>query len=170
MTDQPTSEDRYMDDQLAEFADQVISSQSPENVPTSEDENMRDLENTIVKIQGNVVEGGPDARMASRIKANVLREFAEEFGGAEERVESQGWLSRLFPKRKKSWQSAASRNRGMALRIAAVAVAIILILIPFANLPQGDLAGAAIGDISLIPVLLIVVAAGVVTYFLFRRK
>ena len=170
MTDHATSEDRYMDDQLAEFADQVISSKAPEDIPTSEDADMRNLQNTIIKIQENVVEGGPDARMASRIKANVLKEFAKEFGGATQKETAQNWLSRLISPREKSWQSTSSRNKGLVLRIAAVAAAVILAMIPFATVPEGDLPAAAIGDIGLIPVFLIVLAAGVITYFIFRRK
>ena len=167
MTDHSSSEDRNMDDQLAEFADQVISGQSPEDISTTEDAEMWDLQNTIIKIQENVLESGPDERMASRIKANVLKEYAKEFGGAVQKDKSPNWLSRLINPREKNWQASASRNRGLVLRIAAVAAAVILALIPFANIPQGDLQGAAVGEIGLIPIFLIVVAAGVITYFIY---
>lgn len=157
--------DKYTNNLLAEFADQVIDGQSPQTADSSQETIFRELQEIILAIHDNVRVESPDVQTADRIKHNLLKEWKSEQAAIRE-----SWLDKIFPRKQTGWRSTSRRNRDFAFQIAVAVVAVLVILISV--VPSTDPQPAtALGDSSLtITISLIVILGGSYLWWTRRKK
>ena len=148
MPDQDNKKHKSINELLAAYADQVLDSESPTDIPLSEDPEIMALQKTILHL-GKDSPPTDDQESANRIKENVLHAWEEQYRP------KQSWLAKikqtLAPPPKKSYQSTARRRQITVVRIASAVVLMIIvafILMPSSDLTGGSTSGAAVGELS----------------------
>lgn len=173
MPDQENKQSKSIDELLAAYADQVIDSQSPEDIPFSEDPEIQALQKTILQLRSNI----PSARSqksVQEIKESAFKAWKDQY------QPKQSWASKikqnLAPPPQKGYQSTTRRRQAAAIRIASAAIIVIIatfILLPTTDLNGGSTSGAATGELSpwaLIGGALLVGGVGLWWWLNSRRK
>lgn len=105
-----------LDDQLAEFTDRLLSGEASDMLkPATENQELFELQATVVRLKSAFSEGQPDEVMARRIKKNLITEWNKARSGTQ-------------PKPFLAQRRISSRSRRVvlwALAVAAVAVLVI---------------------------------------------
>jgi hypothetical protein len=164
------NDDRHLDDQLAEFADQVIDHQARE-ISTPEDAGfLRELQSIVLEIHNSVSPVSPDDKAAKRIHQNLIKTWRQDMGKGDQKETFTDRLTKIFSPGWTSWQSTSQRRRRVAVQIAFAVVIILAFMIPLTQ-TQEQLPGAATGETGLTAVIFILLIAGSLTvWYLWRRK
>ncbi len=161
--------DKYFDDLLAEFADQVVDGQSPQVIDSSQETTFRDLQEVILAIHDSVSVEIPDVQTADRIKHNLLEEWKSGFGKEGQVVKRESWLDKMFPRKRTGWQSTSRRNRNLAVQVAVAAVIVLALIIPLLSTPETT-PGTAFGTSSLNAAFILLVILSAAYFLWYRRK
>jgi len=134
------NEQKHYDDELARFADRVISGERPD-VPemAGNNQELAELMETVVSLERVIGSERPDPAMAKRIKANLMKEW-EMSGPAAERDS--------FWKRLWSAGGAAPQRQltGLVTAVGVVALVVVASTL-FLSIPLGGLPGSAPGGV-----------------------
>jgi hypothetical protein len=173
MPDQENKQSKSIDELLSAYTDQVIDSQSPADIPLSEDPEIKALQETILQLRNNIP-GAPSQKSTQMIKENAFKVWDEKYRP------KQSWAAKikqnLGAPPQKGYQSTTRRRQAAAIRIASAAIIVIIaafILLPTADLNGGSTSGAATGELSpwaLIGGALLVSAVGFWWWLNSRRK
>ena len=165
MPEKPLEPGQSPEDQLADYADQILEGASPQDSGPIRDE-MKALQEIINDLHTTPPDPGQIQKAAQRVKPAVQDAYAKEFDSAQENP-APGLFQRLFG-RQSGWQSSTKRST-FALRLAIAAVIVLLVLVPFLPVTPISLPGAAPGDGGLWPVLLLIASGGAILVWLLRR-
>jgi hypothetical protein len=173
MPDHDNKQQKTIDELLAAYADQVLDSETPTDIPLSEDPEIMALQKTILQLRKDP-SLTDSQKSAEKIKGNLLQVWEEQYRP------KQSWLAKikqiLIPPPQKSYQSTTRRRQIAAVRIASAAVLMIIvafILLPSAELSGGSTSGAATGELNpwvLLGGALLVGAGGLWWWLNSRRK
>ena len=145
MSNHPPPDDPTMDESLAEFTDRLLA-QDKSIAPEAQDPELRDLEETVVRLKQVITDIEPDPQMASNIKGRLLDEWKKihRFTSAPQPAANQRrtWLDYL---NELKWRFAA-RPRSLALGFAAIAAAALLAILLLSPTTPGGLMGTAGGS------------------------
>lgn len=166
MPEKPAGQGKSLDDQIANYADQILEGAPTQEKPPISDD-MKALQEIVDDLHHNVPDAGQINQAAQRVKPAVLEAYAKEIGPAQENP-APGLLERLFG-RQSGWQSSTKRSTA-GLRFAIAAVIVLLVVVPFLPETVINLPGAAFGDGSLWPILLLIASAGAFLVWLLRRS
>lgn len=158
-----------LDEQLADFTDEVLSGVQPETQTMfSENQELRDLQETVLSFKRAFgTRQTPDEALARRVKTNLIAAWRNQ-----PELQPEPWWRR--------WTRGITlgpARRGWSPLYALVVVMIVILatslLVPLSPAPSGGggLPGAAGGWAGLIPAMLILgVLLVVVCIWLIRRK
>jgi hypothetical protein len=173
MPDQDNKLSKSLDELLATYTDQVVDSQSPADIPLSEDPEIKALQETILHLRSNI------PSVLSQENAQEIKETAFKVWEKQYRPKPS-WVDNLKqnlaspPKR--GYQSTTRRRQAAAIRIASAAIIVIIaafVLFPTADLNGGSTSGAATGELSPWVLLgggLIIGGVGLWWWLISRRK
>jgi hypothetical protein len=173
MPDQENKQSNSIDELLAAYTDQVIDSQSPADIPLSEDPEIQALQETILQLRSNIP-SAPSQESTQEIKENAFMAWETQY------QPKQSWAAKikqnLASPPRRGYQSATRRRQAAAIRIASAAIIVIIaafILLPTTDLNGGATSGAATGELSpwaLIGGALLVSTVGIWWWLNSRRK
>ena len=147
---QPTKPNRKTDELLADFTDRVLEGKTA--VLASSDEELRGLEDMVVRLQ----QGLPQGAMDEKVRQRLARDFKAR---ARNQTPSQT-----------TWRSRKSRQRLVLAFVAVVVIAAIFLLTPFLTSSPGSVqATAGFQTPGLLLFAGVVVVIGLVIW-LARRK
>lgn len=154
MKDDQSNNNNEMDDRLAEFADHLMSGETPVK-PGPEDAGLQDLEHTLHRLKRLVDSDRPKPEFSSLLEMRLQRAWEEQQDRLQH--ERSGWLA-LLP----GWL----RQPPPVLRFTAVAVVLVIVVIALlpGDLPLQGAAGEVvtsllpwIASLSLIIMLVILI-------------
>lgn len=177
MSDQFEQDDKQIDDQLAEFADQALL---PDQVGqpgesrafrlSALNTDLRGWQETVLALKRVIEDGMPDATVAGRICSRLQAEWyhyypkhiPEGHPHLEEGKRPMGWLARLF---------LSSRQRTFAMGFALATLSLVLAALLFSPVVGIPVTGAAGGGGSWLFVLIILGAVFLVgVYWIIRSR
>jgi hypothetical protein len=139
-----SAHERHNDDELARFADRVMSGELPPTAgPEGEDGELTGLMQTVAGLDRVFGASGPDAARARQIKANLMKEWEASGPG----IAPETLWNRLLP----GWSAVTRRQ------IAGYAVGVVALLVIAAAffLPGGAPGAASAGGGAPVPTILI---------------
>jgi hypothetical protein len=154
MKDDQSTNNKHMDDRLAEYADHLMSGETP-GTPPSDDAGLQDLEHTLQQLKMMVDSDRPKPELSSLLEMRLQHAWEEQQNRLKQ--EKRGWLA-LLP----GWL----RQPPPALRFAAVAVVLLIVVIALlpGELPLQGAAGQVvsswlpwIASVSLVILLVILI-------------
>lgn len=164
------SDERNLNDQLAQFTDRVLAGQPLERSESEIAGDLSDLQAVILEIHRTVSHDPPDRELASRIQRNVLTTWREELERSASKRSLFSRIAPIFSSQQTGWRSSSQRRRRLAGQIALAAVIVLAILIPLAQ-SQGGLPAAATGETGTAIVVFLILAIGSLTaWLLWDRK
>jgi len=164
------SDERNLDDQLADFTDRVIAGQASQPSAPETSGFLSGLQEVVLEIHRSVSHKPPHQELTSRIQRNLLNAWREELEQSASQQNLFSRITRIFSSPHTGWQSASVRRRRMAGRIALATIIVLAILIPLAQ-SQGVLPGAATGETGTAIVIILLLAVGSLTaWILWDRK
>lgn len=164
------SEESYINDQLAEFADKVIEGEEFQRLTSEDSANLSGLQEAILEIHRSVSHIKPDQKLADRTRRKLVRVWREEIEKGDKKENLLERIAGIFSPRQTGWQSNTQRRRRLASQIALAVIVVMAILIPLTQ-SQGSLPGAATGSSGWATVIFILVIAGSITaWYLWSRK
>ena len=163
MTENLTPNEHDRDDDLAEFTNQLLSGESSNVMDkNTEEQEMRDLQDTVISMQRAFGQEEPDEALAARIRDALVAEWRRS--GSDARPAN--WFARLF------WRNAASGRRRinrLALAAATVLVVILgLVLSPSGQ--SGSLPGTALQGNPTVAIVFLGFVLGGVLWWAIRRR
>jgi membrane-associated HD superfamily phosphohydrolase len=162
-----TSNDKFIDEQLADFTDQVMANQAREISAPDDEDMLRELQSIVLEISQSVSQVTTDQEITERIQRNLIQTWQQETNRKETVITR---ITNLLSPRQTGWQSASQRRRRVAVQFALAVVIVLAFLIPLTQ-TQEPLSGAAMGNTGLAVVILILLIAGSVTaWYWWRRK
>jgi hypothetical protein len=159
-----------MDDLIA-FTDQVLEGQLSTDTArhdAGDKEQHRDRE-TILALKRSISDDTPTPAMRERIRANLSREFQEVFPQRRPEPVLMRLYKRLFPQ-KPTWVSGKRQQNIQALRFATTAALVLLVAFYIFPKVETTLTGAAVDQVSLQPLVLLVGSALLVWLYLRNQK
>lgn len=171
MADRPEKNLPSQDELLAAFTDQVLDAHQDELVvPTTDDPDLRALEQTVLRIKKTFGNEMPTMQTAQRIRSRLEKEFRLEQQKVQARSSPQepdhpGWLSRLIRR------SNVQRQRTLALGLAfacIILLASLVVFFPNMESPPAGAAGMVTEWLPLVVVFLVVAVVAVI--WLVRAK
>jgi hypothetical protein len=133
MTDQNHKTPRDLDQELADFTDQILSPGAAQPVPDGDPE-LAELQETVLLLKQASEEAGVSKEAAARMRARLVRRIQQEMPGR-----TNAWVDLVATLR---------QNLGVVIgAIVVVALAITLIVVQPGSLP-GELPGTATGGSS----------------------
>ncbi|MGD8457476.1 MAG: hypothetical protein PVF83_13925 [Anaerolineales bacterium] len=165
-----TNDEKNLDDQLAQFTDQVISGQATQPSAPDTAGDLLALQKVILEIHRSTSQQAPDGKLTAKLQRNLLKAWRQEMERDASGTNLFSRITRFFSPRSSGWQSTAQRRRRLAGQIALAAIVVLAIFIPLAQ-SQGPLSGAATGETGIAILFLVLIAAGsLVAWFLWGRK
>jgi hypothetical protein len=164
------SEESYINDQLAEFADRVIEGEEFQRLTSEESAIMSDLQTVILEVHRSVSHVSPDQKVADRMHRNLVKVWRKEIGKRDDKENLLDRIARIFSPRQTGWQSTAQRRRRLTSQVALAVIIAMVFLIPLTQ-SQGSLPGAATGGSGWATIIFIlVIASSITAWYLWRRK
>jgi hypothetical protein len=162
-----TSNDKLIDEKLADFTDQVTANRVKEISTLTDEDMLRELQTVVLEIHRSVPQVTIDQELAKRIHQNLIQIWQKEASRKETLLTR---ITDFLSPRQIGWQSASQRRQRVAVQIALAVVIILAFLIPLIQ-TQDSLPGVALGNAGLAAVVLILLIAGSVTaWYWWRRK
>lgn len=147
---QPTKPNRKTDELLADFTDRVLEGKTA--VLASSDEELRGLEDVVVRLQQDLPQGAVDEKVRQR----MTKDFKTR--------------ARIQTRSRSTWRSRQSRQRLILAFVAVAILAGVFLLIPFLTSSSGNVqATAGFQTPGLLLLAGVVIVIGVVVW-LARRK
>jgi hypothetical protein len=176
MSDLHEPDDRLLDEQLAEYTDQLLGASAPEQEPElSPDGELRALQETVRQVAHIVGADAPDAAMAERIRSNLKAYWQRTLTPpARAPLARMSFWQRvrqvLFPG-SAGWRSSRRGQQVLALRFA-LAAAVVLMAALFITPSIGTALTSAAGgsDGWIIAALVLGGATLVLGWFVRRRR
>jgi hypothetical protein len=166
-------DDHKLDDQLADFTDQLLNGETPVDLSEGGSDNqiLSELLQTVAYLAAAFGEQEVDQEVASRIEKNLLLEW-HQTGEKEDHSGFWPWLRGLIDQEKSLYRT--NRNRKAAYSLAFVSLTVIIMVVAVSILMPGSpgtdhLVGTASGY-GLPLGTLIIFAAVVGLGYLFIRK
>lgn len=162
------TEDKQLDDQLAEFTDRLLEKGEADGPGLSADnQELRVLQETVVSLKKELAHPHPDMAMAARIRAGLVlewRKLARKRRPGQTR--SEGWLERI-----RNIVLGRGQPR-MALGFAAALVVVLIAAWLFIPDLGGNLTGTAGVQGEFAPLLLLasLVVLVILIWLAFRRR
>ncbi len=160
-------EDPLLDEQLAEFTDQVLNQAEAETIPTiTEEEETLRLQQVIVQLKQAGLDARPDAKFSSHLRAVLQKEWLR-FGPKPAVVsDPPGFFHQL----KNILEKVFTLNRGreFAFGLAVVVMLLILLLLP-ENAPLGGAAGTK-GALRPVELGMGLVCLGLLVWLLMKKN
>jgi ferric-dicitrate binding protein FerR (iron transport regulator) len=145
-------DDKQLDDQLADFVDELMDGQEP---PLAEDDDLRELERKTSMIWETFGDEEPDQAMSQRIWENLELEWQEKHQQKDTPIIP-------FGRRFRSYTSALAAA-------AAVAVLIFAALFIVGN-GEADIPGSALGAGNVVLPVVLLALLGVAIYIYSKRE
>jgi hypothetical protein len=146
----PSSQNQ--DDLLAEFTDRLLEGKADE-AASSQDAELRGLEETVLRLNRAFPKGAPDASNASRLQSDFQARVRKE--------------NREQPP---AWRSRQSRQR-LGLLFAAIAIVIVVLVVtPLLPVDKGSILGTAGTQLPGIGLAVVLGALLLLALWLARRK
>jgi hypothetical protein len=165
----PTDE-RNLNDELAEFADRVIAGQTSQPSASGSAGKIAALQKVILEIHNSISQEPPDEKLAARLQRNLLNAWHDELERDFSKENLVSRIARFLSPQQTGWQSTAQRRRRLAGQIALAAIIVLAVLVPLAQ-SQGALQGTATGKTGVVIIFFLLLAAGSLTaWFLWGRK
>ena len=138
-----------IEETLSGFADQVIGTKNPSAVPLSADEQINQLQKTVLQL--NEIRPKPaSVESAEKIQKNLQSAWKEAHTRNPSLIENL--LKRFKPRTKATrYRSSSRRRQIMVTRVATAAVVVILaafVFLPDSGISGGSTSGAAAGDLN----------------------
>jgi hypothetical protein len=164
------SDERNLNDQLADFTDRVITGQASQPSTPETPGILSGLQEVVLEIHRSVSHEPPQQELTARIQRNLLNVWREGLEQSAPKQSPFSRITRIFSSPNAGWQSASRRRRRLAGRIALAAIVVLAILIPLVR-SQGVLPGAATGETGTAIIIILLLAVGSLTaWFLRDRK
>jgi hypothetical protein len=164
------SDERYINDQLAEFADKVIEGEEFQRLTSEDSTILSGLQEVILEVHRSVSHTSPDKKLAVRMHGNLVKVWREEMEKGDIKENLLDRIVGIFSPRQTGWQSTTQRRRRLASQVALAVIIAMVFLIPFTQ-SQGSLPGAATGSSGVATVIFILIIAGSITaWYLWSRK
>jgi hypothetical protein len=140
----PQKNDRTVEDQLADFTDQILEGTADEDRnPLTPDPELRALQQTALRLKNALPVEEPSEAVIHRMRQNIVMQWKQEKNKTSEPFWKSFLSARKLPGQK--WQSQHSRRR-QNLRISLAAVVLLLLVsIPLIN-KAGSVQPAASGQ------------------------
>jgi len=165
MDNRSQSEEIQMDDQMAEYTDQLMDGKKPDEINISAYSlELRELADTVTMVMRVLGFTKPGETLNEHIRARIVNEWGQQDAQlAQERKHR--------PSKVSHWRSSGSKQRVTVLRFSlAIAFVIILSLLVYPYLSP-NLPATAEGSINLVVwILLIVCIIGLMILWFLRRK
>lgn len=168
MPEKSSSQPENLDDKLAEFADQVLNGQvSPLAGLDDEDEEMRTLAQTVMRLNEQFDSDQPGSEMAERIKARLITEWHRTNPVVQTAAPKLRWWQKLLQNRPSSY----GQQQVFPFALAAIVVVVLVAVLLSPLSMDGTLPGTAeMGESALIIALLLgAVLVGALFWFSRRR-
>lgn len=126
---EPYNNDKTDEEELADFADQVLSENAEaDQDPSAPDPEMRALQQTVLRLKKALPEDGPSDAAVFRMRQNIVRQWKQQ-----ENQPSSSWkrslsLHKLFGLR---WESQDRRRRKTMVVYLGTALLLLLVSFPF---------------------------------------
>ena len=175
MTNQNTQKNRQLDDQLAEFTDQLLDQKIPLDLPEmdSQEQTLLELKETVARLAIAFGDETIDEAAAQRIESNLKREW-QKMGATESKVKPrQPWWQGISAKLSQ-WKPARNQKRAYTLALASLTTIVIVVSLSvfFPEIMNDpNLPGTALGESFPFPALIIfAVIIGLVYLFVRNRR
>jgi Tol biopolymer transport system component len=120
----------HSDNALADFTDRLLSGNEEDDLDLADDQELRDLQETVVLLRRVLRGGPPDRRRISQMQSKLNREYRQSYSSPLEPFWRR-WLRPLLPA-PTQWRSNRARRRNFALGLAvAVFVPLLISLLLF---------------------------------------
>lgn len=166
MTANANSNSQQRDDQLAEFVDRLLDDESPQGLEMHvQDQELLELFDTAMRIKRAFGDESLDRSTALRIKAKLVNEWRR--GGYNRKRNT--FCQRLISRRT-GWKSTTGRQRKYGVILAVAIILFLIIAYPLLSSAGPNLTGAADGQITLIPILLVFALGVGIAYWFIRSR
>lgn len=157
-----------LEDQLANFTDQILEKTTEENTPTfDQDPELRALQQTAQRLKNALHDDGPGEAAIQRMHQNILLEWKQRESQANKSIWRR--LSALLKPREQSWQSQRNRQRWNTIMSLAGVAGVMLMSIFLLN--KGDFEQPAASGQNLNSGVLAVTSVLILlVLWIFRRK
>lgn len=155
-------ENNEHDEQLAQFTDQLLDGEATDMATiTTDNQELRDLQTTVVQMQSAFGREEPSEVMASRIRSTLIAEWQKANSSPRRR-----WLTQ-----RPFWNTASGRRRTSRLAFTATVLATVVLALVLGMPENSDtLPGAALGNPIVTIVFLGIVLGGVLWWAIRRRS
>jgi len=161
-----TGNDTFIDEQLADFTDQVMVDQAGEITAPDDEDTLRELQTIVLDIHRSVPQVTIDQELSDRIHRNLIQAWQKEIHHKETLITR---ITDIFSLRQTGWQSATQRRRRAAIQIALAVVIVLVVLIPLTQ-TQESLPGTAFGDTGLTAAIIILLIIGSISAWFWWRR
>jgi len=125
MSDPKVPDERWLDEQLAEFTDRLLAAE-PDLQPSASDAELRALQEMVVRLKRLLADPQADPQTVERLRVRILAAWQHQQGAAP----ASGGPRRSFVERLKTWlPSSAGRRSRLALGLSLVTLAVIGLLL-----------------------------------------
>ena len=172
MTNQNSHTNRQLDDQLAEFTDQLLDKKIPLDLweTDSQDQTLLELQKTVARLAQAFADEPIDESVAQRIKSSLTSEW-KKVGNEDTKASLWSQWQQNITKKLSHWRPA--RNRKAVYAFAFVSLtAIVIVAVFFPNLVRDqNLTGTALGEsFPFLALLIFAVVIGLVYLFIRNRR
>lgn len=155
-----TTEDRRLDDQLAEFTDQVLSREStgePQMAPETEE--LRKLQEVVLRLKENGTQRTTSPSFAARLRAVLQEEWRHAGLASQNNQPAQpGFLKKFIQDATQEMHRYVEQSQPRTLALQFGAVLVVVLLVAAMILPPdsgGVLTGAAGTGAAIVPIIIV---------------
>jgi hypothetical protein len=163
------SDERNLNDQLADFTDRVMAGQAFQPSPPETPGILSDLQEVVLEIHRSVSHKAPHQELTGRLQRTLLNVWREELEQSASKQNLFSRITRIFSSPHTGWQSTSVRRRRLAGQIALATIIVLAILIPLAQ-SQGVLPGAATGETGTGIIIILLLTVGSLTAWILRDR
>lgn len=159
-----SNKDQHLDNEIAAFTDQLLNGETSASLAaTSESQELRQLQETIILLKQAVDADQPQADFAKHLRQELAAQWRRQQNG-----QQRGLLDKV---RDGLRALENPRTAGSAALVAAL-VLMMIVLVFTSPAVSEPLEGTALGDSALLPIVLVIGAfvIGVIAWSIWRKK